>query len=135
MAAAILMVALAAGGAVLIATRDAPRPSTVPARGEIWFGEAYDPTTFAIRGRTDSVRPNATFAMVAHAMRPVDEASILVRTLRNGTLVRTTGPDPRWNSGELLGFSLTAPLSQGRWRYEVTDLGGTLLAAGAVEVR
>ena len=56
--------ALGIGAAIM--TSGPPPPATVPASGEIWFAESYDRTTFAMRNPTTTVRPNATFAMVAH---------------------------------------------------------------------
>lgn len=131
-----VLLGIAVAIAILVGGEMGRQPQgTVPAPGEIWFGETYDRATFVVDGRTGTLRPNARFAMVAHPTRPVEALSILLRVFRDGALVRTTGPDARWDSGEMLGFTLTAPLAQGTWRYEVTDLAGTMLATGTVQVR
>ena len=45
-------------------------PENMPSAGTIWFGQSYDPQTFALTGRSDSFAKNQQVALVAHLSRP-----------------------------------------------------------------
>lgn len=103
----------------------------IPPAGEIWFGSSFDTTTFQLSGRTDSVSSTSAFAMVAHTSRSLDSSEIVVRVYWNGALVSNARPSAT-GSGELWGFSPGPLYEAGTWKYEITDIGGNVLASGEI---
>lgn len=103
----------------------------IPPVGQIWFGDSFNTTTFAIAGRKTAVGVQDPFSFVAHLPRSVDGSEIVFRVLYNGALVVTQAANVQ-GSGDVFGFS-PGPLSAaGSWTYQLTDIGGNVLASGTV---
>lgn len=105
--------------------------ANVPPPGQIWFGSSFDPKTGVVSGRTDTVGSNAPFSFVAHLAKPTDGAKLVIRTYWSGKLVGTT-PSGLTGNSDVWGFT-PGPLGEpGAWRYELTDVGGNVLASGTI---
>ena len=116
----------------LIGCKAGVSSANVPPTGEVWFGASFDTTTFAITGRTSSVKVGAPFAAVANIGKTVDGSAMNMRIYLDGTLLTTTGLS--WTgSGDVWGWSPNPAYAAGSWRYELTDVGGNVLATGQIE--
>lgn len=102
----------------------------VPPAGQMWFGQSFDPQTFAIAGRTSSVGTQQPVALVAHLTRSAD-TQMTIRASHNGTFVQAAAV-PVTGSGDVFGYVLGALVQPGDWRYDVVDVGGNVLATGTV---
>jgi hypothetical protein len=105
--------------------------SSLPPAGTIWFGSTFDADTLALANRTSSVGTNEAFAMVASLRQSVNGSEMALRVYFDGALVNTSAADAE-GSGDAWGWSLGPLFEPGEWRYEVTDIGGNVLAAGSV---
>lgn len=103
----------------------------VPPTGTIWFGSSFDTQTFALTNRRTSVKTTEPIAIVGHLTRSVDENDLLLRVTYEGTLVSNT-PATLTSGGEVVGFALNPLGTAGSWLYELTDIGGNVLASGTV---
>jgi hypothetical protein len=103
----------------------------VPPAGQVWFGQSFDPATFAISGRQTTVGANQPFSMVAHLTRTMDAAKLAIRAYFNDALV-ATAPVNATGSGDVFGFSPGPLYAAGSWRYDLVDVGGNVLASGSV---
>ena len=130
--AALLLMGILAGcsGSVPAAAPPAAR-ADIPPVGAIWFGSSFDPQTFAISSRLTTVTANQGFSFVAHLSRVIDASALLIRTSWNGQLVATTPPSAK-GSGDLWGFSPGPLFAAGKWKYDLTDIGGNVLATGTL---
>ena len=117
---------------LLVACKGGVSSANVPPTGEVWFGQSFDTSTFAITGRTSTVKVGAPFAAVANIGKTVDGSAMNMRIYLDGTLIATTGLS--WTgSGDVWGWSPNPAYAAGSWRYELTDVGGNVLAGGQVE--
>lgn len=117
----VLVAACTTAGAVL---------KDVPPTGQIWFGQSFDPTTFALTGKRTTAGTQEPVALVAHLTKGID-GSTTIRASLNGTFV-TSAPVTVTGSGEVLGFVLGALVTPGQWTYDVVDIGGNVLATGTI---
>lgn len=113
------------------AATPAVQSANLPPTGVIWFGSSFDTTTFAIAGKTSKVDSHAGFSMVAHLIRAMDASALAMRIYWNGSLVSTTAVNAL-GSGDVWGFSPGPLFEAGTWRYDITDVGGNVLATGSV---
>lgn len=115
-------------------TTDTPaRVSTVglPPAGIIWFGTTFDPDTLVLAKRITSVGATAPFSFVGHLTREMDGAKLVIRSYWNSKLVGTSSANGEGTS-ELWGFSPGPLFEKGKWKYELTDIGGNVLASGTI---
>src|SRR5207253_4730299 len=107
------------------------RATDVPPIGTIWFGHSFDATTFAISGRISTVGVGEPFSFVAHLPRGLNASELIVREWRNGKLVATRRANST-GEGDIWGFSSGPRVETGQWRFDLTDLGGKILATGTI---
>jgi hypothetical protein len=112
----------------------AEQPLDLPPAGVIWFGESFDADTFEIHGRTSTVAADETFRMVAHLEEAVAGDELVMRVSWNGSAVANQAASEESESGDIWGWTLGPLFQAGSWRYELTDIGGNVLAAGTIEV-
>lgn len=105
----------------------------IPPSGQIWFGSSFDPKTFAVSGRTTTARTGSSVAMVAYLPRSVSSGDINLRVLADGTMIANQSVTMT-GSGELFGTTVGPFYLAGSYRYEVTDIGGNVLASGTLTV-
>lgn len=106
-----------------------------PSAGSIWFGTAYDPTTFALSGRTSSVNVGSQVALVA-GIRPLaaDERVSIQLTGAGGQFTAGYGD---LSAGSTVVAFLIAPIwidTPGRLSVAVIDQGGNVLATSALTI-
>lgn len=106
-------------------------PAEVPPAGEVWFGSTFDPDTFEISGRTDTVTASETFALVATLPETVDASELMLRATHDGIIVSTEEANAE-GTGQVWGFTYGPVGSAGQWTIEFLDIGGNVLAAGTV---
>lgn len=112
---------------------DGGSAGNIPPPGQIWFGNAFDPDTFAVSGRTTTVGSGQAVVLVAQFPRSVSSGEINLRTSIDGTLIGNQNVSMQ-GSGELFGVSIGPFYGAGSYRYEITDLGGNVLASGTLTV-
>lgn len=133
------VVALLLATGVLSASPAARSPSVstsradIPPPGDVWFGATFDPETLEVAGRTDTVKATESFVMVVHLERVMDASDLIVRANWEGSLVSSAPPNFSGRS-DLFGFNLGPLFQSGTWRFEVTDVGGNVLAWNSLEV-
>jgi len=86
-----------------------------------------------LSGITTSPRTGSTIALVALLPRSVSMGNVTMRVSLNGTQVlnqaiTTTG------SGDLVGTTAGPFVIPGTYNYELTDIGGNVLASGTLTV-
>jgi hypothetical protein len=103
--------------------------SDVPQRGQVWFGTAVDPESFLITNRATTFKSGASIAAVAHLTTSIGDGEADWRLLRNDQLFRN-GLLRVSGTGDF--FSATVPTieDEGRYEYDIVDLGGTVIASG-----
>lgn len=108
--------------------------TNVPPAGTIWFGTSFDPSSMELAGRKTAVGSTEAFSMVAHLTKTMNATDLVIRSYFDGQLVGQS-PVSAQGSGEVWGFS-PGPLSAvGTWRYDITDVGGNVLASGSLDAR
>jgi hypothetical protein len=105
----------------------------LPPVGAIWFGSTVDRQTFAITGRLTSVSGQQEFSLVAHLAQPMDGSTLAIRTWFNGRVVGSI-PLGEPGMGDIWGSSPRPLQSAGRWRFDMTDVDGNVLATGELTV-
>lgn len=118
---------------VLLLGCAAPKTVTtnVPPAGAIWFGTSFDPSTMELAGRKTTVGQSEAFSMVAHLTRSMNASDLVIRSYFEGKLVGQS-PVSAQGSGDVWGFSPGPLLAAGSWRYDITDVGGNVLASGTL---
>ncbi len=127
----VVVLALVATGSGVLTRTSGVGVSGVPPAGVIWFGTAADPGTFEVSGRTDTTRVGSSVAIVAHLTRAVGVGDVNARISLNGTLVSNTALSLT-DGGDLIESTTSPLVLAGFYRYEFTDLGGRVLAAGSI---
>lgn len=120
--AVVLVAACTTAGAVL---------KDVPPAGQVWFGSSFDTETFVLVDRRTTLGANEPFSFVAHLTRSVDAKELVIRVSFNGSLVSSTTANATGTS-DVWGFSPGPLFAAGEWRYDLTDIGGNMLATGTV---
>jgi hypothetical protein len=105
----------------------------LPPTGTVWFGQSFDPDTFALTGQRTNVGTHEAVAMVAHMTKSMAD-SVTLRASLNGQLVGQV-PVSVKGSGEIFGTVLGALNVPGEYRYDLVDVGGNVLASGTVTAR
>jgi hypothetical protein len=118
-------------------TADVPAPAVsvdIPPVGAIWFGTSFNTDTLEISGRLAKVGTTAPFSFVAHLPRSMDAKELALRIYLDGKLVGTTGVGEKSSgSGDVWGWSPGPLFEKGTWKYQVTDIGGNVLAVGSIK--
>lgn len=105
-----------------------------PAAGSVWFGDSFDSSTFAMKGRTTTVTSGKAVAIVAQLTKSVESGAANVQITLDGTVVLNQKLDLNGGSGDLVGFSWV-PAVAGHYTVTVTDIGLKTLASGSLDVR
>ncbi len=132
---ALVLLAIIGVAFVLLNGSRAPGPgvdsANIPPAGTVWFGSSFDPKTFAISDRLTTVTANQGFSFVAHLSRTIDASELAIRTSWNGQLVASVAVSAK-GSGDAWGFSPGPLFAAGEWKYDLTDIGGNVLATGTI---
>ena len=126
--AAVVIVYVVTGGLL-------PRaPADLPPAGTIWFTPSFDPDTYDVHGRLASVGPDDTFFMVGQLTRSVAGSGLVIRAYLDGELIHVAFT-MRTDEADIWGFSLGPLIGPGTWRYEIAEVGGSVLASGQIVAR
>lgn len=103
----------------------------LPPAGVVWFGDSFDPNTFAIAGRKTTTSSTGPFSMVAHLSKSMKGSDLVIRIYYAGSLITTTSVNST-DFGDTWGLSPGPLFQAGVWRYDFTDVGGNILATGSI---
>ena len=131
---AALLIVGVIGAGYYIRTGGQILPPNIPPPGTIWFTTSFDPDTFEVRGRLTTVGPDDTFFMVGQLTRSIAGSRLVIRAYLDGELF-TVAWTLRTDTAGVWGFSLGPLRGPGTWRYEIAEVGGTVLASGQIEAR
>jgi hypothetical protein len=124
--------AASAAGAAPVANGDVPPGSSV------YFGSAYDPTTFAVADRTGKVAAGASpLVAVGRALAPVDGTGVQVEIKLNGKAKPLRPPDAMDNPASASFFAVDLSndnLTPGTWIVQFVNASGRVLASGFLSV-
>ncbi|MDQ1324657.1 MAG: hypothetical protein QG587_1993 [Chloroflexota bacterium] len=124
--------AASAAGAAPVADGDIPPGSTV------FFGSAYDPSTFAVADKTGKITQGQTpIVAVGKALAPVDGTGVQVQIAAGGKPKPLRAPDAVDNPGSASFFAadLSADnLTPGTWIVSFVNPEGRVLASGFLSV-
>lgn len=109
-----------------------PSSANVPPGGTIWFGSSFDATTFEIPSRVTSGTAGQTIALVGHLSRTITMSNANLRISLDGTTILNQALGLT-GEGDIYGVTYTPPVA-GTYRFEVTDVGGAVLASGTITV-
>lgn len=105
----------------------------VPPAGDIWFGQSFDPQTFALSGRMESVPATEGFALVGTIPEAMDPDDLAIRASLDGQQYLHEAFDAT-GSGEVWGFTWEPVGQPGTLRIEYLNIGGNVLASGEISV-
>jgi hypothetical protein len=118
-------------GGATVTNGDTPPGSTV------FFGSAYDPSTFAVADKTTKVKPGDKVVAVGKALAPVDGTGVMLELKLNGKAKPKRAPDAMDNpaSASFFGSDLSGDgLTAGTWIVSFVNAQGRVLASGFLSV-
>lgn len=118
-------------GATTVTGGDIPPGSTV------FFGSAYDPTTFAVAGKTTKIKVGDPVVAVGKALAPVDGTGVKLELKLSGKAKALRAPDAMDDpaTASYFGSDLSADgLTAGTWIVAFVNAQGRVLASGFLSV-
>jgi len=118
-------------GAAAVTNGDTPPGSTV------FFGSAYDPSTFAVADKTTKIKAGDKVVAVGKALAPVDGAGVKLELKLSGKAKPLRAPDAMDNpaTASFFGSDLSADgLTAGTWIVAFVNAQGRVLASGFLSV-
>jgi hypothetical protein len=101
-----------------------------PPAGEIWFGPSVD-SRLVLASHFGDVSTETPLVAVAHLTKSMRGSDLSMQSYFNDKSVTTV--ELEWDgTGEIWSWPPGPLVSPGTWRWELTDVGGTVLAAGEV---
>lgn len=109
----------------------------VPPAGVIWFGTAYDTTTFALTDRSDTFPVGTQIAVVAHLRSVPATVRVTLYTTFEGEQVPVGYTDFTGNGYDIMADLIPAIYSTvpGQLPFQAKDSGGNVLATGTLTIR
>ncbi len=105
--------------------------SAIPPAGEIWFGDSYDPATFALHERWTTVAAGRQLSAVAHTSRQVAANGGNLQIDLDGSIIADEPLSNLTGSGNLIGFTFSPP-SSGAYTFTILATDTTVLATGSI---
>ncbi len=107
----------------------------LPPVGAMWFGSSFDVGTFALSGRTTTIKFGNQVAFIAHLTRP-SQGEVVGLALDIGGLAATWPGGQLAPGDEVMGQVLPAAeiYQPGPLVVRVVDAGGNTLAQGTVTI-
>ena len=127
----------AVGGASAPAGAGTVTGGEIPAGSTVFFGSAYDATTFAVADKTGKIKQGATVVAVGKALAPVDGTGVKLKLEAGGQARPTRAPDAIDNpaSATFFASNLTGDnLTPGTWIVSFVNPPGRVLASGFLSV-
>jgi hypothetical protein len=109
----------------------------VPPGSSVYFGSAYDPTTFAVADRTTKAKAGAPLVAVGKALAPVDGSDIKLSLTLNGSAKPLRPPDSMDNPSSASFFASDLSkdnLTPGTWIVSFVNGNGRVIASGFLSV-
>jgi hypothetical protein len=109
----------------------------VPPGSSVYFGSAYDPTTFAVADRSTKAKVGAPIVAVGKALAPVDGSDIKLQLTLNGTTKPLRAPDKMDNPSSASFFASDLSkdnLTPGTWIVSFVNGNGRVIASGFLSV-
>jgi hypothetical protein len=109
----------------------------LPPGSSVYFGSAYDPTTFAVADRSTKAKVGAPIVAVGKALAPVDGTDIKLQLTLNGQSKPLRAPDKMDNpsSASLFASDLSNDnLTPGTWIVSFVNGNNRVIASGFLSV-
>ena len=109
----------------------------VPAGSTVFFGSAYDPTSFAVANKVTSIKVGDKVVAVGKALAPVDGTGVQLHLEAGGSAKPSRNPDAMDNptSASFFASDLSADgLTPGTWIVSYVNAQGRVLASGFLSV-
>src|SRR3954471_227313 len=109
----------------------------VPPGSTVYFGSAYDPTTFAVADRSTKAKVGAPLVAVGKALAPVDGTGVQIEIKLNGDAKPLRPPDAMDNPTTATFFASDLSkdnLTPGTWIVSYVNPNGRVLASGFLSV-
>ena len=120
---------------VLTACSAVPASSPdVPPVGTIWFGASFDSKTLELTGKTTTVGTGDPLVMVANVGKSVTVADLKVRESANGDKRPLLTIKSKAKDTSVFGLEMRRIGTPGKWKYEILDTDGKVLASGTITV-
>jgi hypothetical protein len=120
---------------ILTACSTGPASSPdLPPAGAIWFGTSFDAKTLAITGKTTSIKLGTPAMAVVNVGKSVTVADLHLRFVVDGGKPNPNMDIKSDTVGATFGLKFGTIGTAGKWRFEVLDKGGKLLASGTLTV-
>ena len=137
-----ILVAACGGGGGDGAGASVPGAGTVangnpPPGSTVFFGSAFDPTTFAVADKTGKIKVGDKVVAVGKALAPVDGTGVKLRLEAGGTAKPLRAPDAMDNptSASFFASDLSGDgLTPGTWIVSFVNAEGRVLASGFLSV-
>jgi hypothetical protein len=103
----------------------------------VFFGSAYDPSTFAVADKTTEIKPGDKVVAVGKALAPVDGTGVKLELKLNAKAKPLRAPDTMDNpaTASFFGSDLSADgLTAGTWIVSFVNPEGRVLASGFLTV-
>jgi hypothetical protein len=103
----------------------------------VYFGSAYDPTTFAVADKATTAKVGAPIVAVGKALAPIDGTGIQIQISLNNAAKPLRAPDAIDNpsSASFFASDLTKDgLTPGTWIISFIDASKRVIASGFLTV-
>ncbi len=109
----------------------------VPPGSTVYFGSAYDPTTFAVADKSTKAKVGAPIVAVGKALAPIDGSDIRIEIKLNGNAKPLRPPDAMDNptSASFFASDLRKDgLTPGTWIVSFVNGSNRVIASGFLSV-
>jgi hypothetical protein len=109
----------------------------VPPGSAVFFGSAYDPTTFAVADKTTRAKAGTPIVAVGKALAPVDGTGVKIEIKLNATAKPLRAPDAMDNptSASFFASDLSKDgLTVGTWIVSFVNPSGRVIASGFLSI-
>jgi hypothetical protein len=109
----------------------------VPPGSTVYFGSAYDPTTFAVADKSGTAKVGAPIVAVGKALAPVDGSDIKLQLTLNGQSKPLRAPDKMDNPSSASFFASDLSkdnLTPGTWIVSFVNGNNRVIASGFLSV-
>ena len=109
----------------------------VPPGSSVYFGSAYDPSTFAVADRTTKAKVGAPIVAVGKALAPIDGSDVKLQLTLNGAAKPLRPPDTMDNPTSTSFFASDLSkdnLTPGTWIVSFINGSNRVIASGFLSV-
>jgi hypothetical protein len=109
----------------------------VPPGSSVYFGTGYDPSTFAVTGKTTNAKAGTPIVAVGKSLAPTDGSGVKLQLSLNGSAKPARAPDAMDNPSSASFFASDLSkdnLTPGTWIVSFTNTEGRIVASGFLTV-